>query len=601
VDAFNFRPILTPGKRFSTGAAALALQPDIMRHLIICREYPPVPNPPGGIGTYVTNIARLLAEAGEEVHVIGPRWAGAPAAVERSVDGRLTVHRVYGEHAANDDGAADMDPGTRALAGSTAWQQAFAWSAMLLAESLVEREEIDVIEGEEWEGALYFLQLRRALGLGPRRQPPCLIHFHSPTELIYQANEQPTGAPTYRLIVPMEQYCIGTADAWVCPSRFLARQAEAHYALPAGAVATIPLPMGSTPRVARDADVWARGPICFVGRLEPRKGVIEWVEAAIGAAQRDPTLAFDFVGADMAFAGGSSMRAYLESRIPAALRPAFRFHGSQPREAVLQFLARARAAVVPSRWENFPNTCVEAMASGLPVIVSPNGGMRELVDDGRTGWVADSASPAALAVALDRMLRLAPEELAAAGRAAADAVRTTCDNTRIVEQHLALRRAVGERGASRSRRLPPSYPWARGAPSRRPPAAPTAPERAGTVVVLALGDGLNFPARPDAGAVLAATTESIDAQDRPPAARVLVVDAPGMAYAGTAEAVDAARARGWRVVQTAAGEAGPAAAQAALGGAAPLGVLLVAPGPGSPPTSSRAASRCWRRTPRWGS
>ncbi len=51
-----------------------------MRHLIVCREYPPVPYPPGGIGTYVANIARLLAEAGEEVHVIGPRWAGAPEA-----------------------------------------------------------------------------------------------------------------------------------------------------------------------------------------------------------------------------------------------------------------------------------------------------------------------------------------------------------------------------------------------------------------------------------------------------------------------------------------------------------------------------------------
>lgn len=40
-----------------------------MKHLIICNEYPPTPRP-GGIGTYVKNMAHLLAEAGETVHVV---------------------------------------------------------------------------------------------------------------------------------------------------------------------------------------------------------------------------------------------------------------------------------------------------------------------------------------------------------------------------------------------------------------------------------------------------------------------------------------------------------------------------------------------------
>jgi len=44
-----------------------------MKHLIISREYPPS-QPQGGIGTNVENIARLLADSGETVHVIGQLW-----------------------------------------------------------------------------------------------------------------------------------------------------------------------------------------------------------------------------------------------------------------------------------------------------------------------------------------------------------------------------------------------------------------------------------------------------------------------------------------------------------------------------------------------
>ncbi|MGH7477896.1 MAG: hypothetical protein ACRELD_16660, partial [Longimicrobiales bacterium] len=68
-----------------------------MKQLIISREYPPAAYPPGGIGTYIHNIARLLAEAGETVHVIGERWKGAPLERDESYGGRLIVHRVARE------------------------------------------------------------------------------------------------------------------------------------------------------------------------------------------------------------------------------------------------------------------------------------------------------------------------------------------------------------------------------------------------------------------------------------------------------------------------------------------------------------------------
>jgi len=51
-----------------------------MKHLILCREYPPAPG--GGIGAYVWHISRLLAESGESVHVIAQAWEGAEGPLE---------------------------------------------------------------------------------------------------------------------------------------------------------------------------------------------------------------------------------------------------------------------------------------------------------------------------------------------------------------------------------------------------------------------------------------------------------------------------------------------------------------------------------------
>jgi glycogen synthase len=219
--------------------------------------------------------------------------------------------------------------------------------------------------------------------------------------------------------------------------------------LPSDRIRTIPYPLGFTPMVERPSRVWADGSICFVGRLEPRKGIVEWVDAASRVAQEDPTVHFDFVGAD-----AWELQSTLVAQLPRILRPRFRFHGSKTRAEIEPVLAGAKAAVVPSRWENFPNVCIEAMSSGLPVIVTRLGGMSELLEDERTGWLAPDMGVAGmadgLAVALRRCLAASPDQRASMGRAAAEAVREICDNERTVKAHIAFRADVARLGAQRS-------------------------------------------------------------------------------------------------------------------------------------------------------
>jgi glycosyltransferase involved in cell wall biosynthesis len=422
-----------------------------MKHLIISRELPPAAYPAGGIGTYVANIARLLAERGDTVHVVGERWEGAPKEREVLLDGRLILHRI---------GASDIPPipareaerareELRGLRETAFPQQWFAWSAAHLAERLVEQEGVDVIEAQEWEAPLYYFLLRRSLGLGPDRRPPCIVHLHSPSALIHHFNGPVTTPASLPWVTRMEAFCTRSADALLCPSRSLRAEAARLFQVAADAIEVIPLPVGFAPPIDRDPAVWTDGAICYVGRLEPRKGVIEWVEAATRIAREHPRVRFDFIGADI-----WNLQAPLAEMVGQDLAPRFRFHGPKSREEIAFYLAKAMAGVAPSRWENFPNVCIEAMASGLPVIATRCGAMAELIEDGRSGWLAEDAGVAgmadSLAEALRRCLATPPQQRAAMGRAAAERVRRICDNDAVVAAHQRFRAAVLARGARRS-------------------------------------------------------------------------------------------------------------------------------------------------------
>src|SRR5262245_7167620 len=119
-----------------------------MRHLLICPEFPPVAG--GGIGTYADTTARLLARRGERVHVIG-LGTGVRPRTESHEDGRLIVHRIPWS---------PQFRGARDLLGLPFRPKPFGWQAALLAERIVQEEQIDVIEAQEYQAPLYWFQVR---------------------------------------------------------------------------------------------------------------------------------------------------------------------------------------------------------------------------------------------------------------------------------------------------------------------------------------------------------------------------------------------------------------------------------------------------------
>ncbi len=75
------------------------------------------------------------------------------------------------------------------------------------------------------------------------------------------------------------------------------------------------------------------------------------------------------------------------------------------RDDVESILARSDIFVLPSNWEGFPLTVLEAMRAGLPVIASDVGGVREAVVDGVTGYLIPRDDARVLAERLRLLIR----------------------------------------------------------------------------------------------------------------------------------------------------------------------------------------------------
>jgi glycosyltransferase involved in cell wall biosynthesis len=145
-------------------------------------------------------------------------------------------------------------------------------------------------------------------------------------------------------------------------------------------------------------------PLVFTaGRLVRKKGFEYLIDAM--AMMPDPAPA-------LAIAGSGDLSDELQSRARAAgVAPRIRFLGNLAQDDVGRWFAAADVAVVPSirdsagNVDGLPNTVLEALASGTPLVATSAGGIGSVIEDGRTGLLVPERDPSALARTIGALLR----------------------------------------------------------------------------------------------------------------------------------------------------------------------------------------------------
>ena len=154
----------------------------------------------------------------------------------------------------------------------------------------------------------------------------------------------------------------------------------------------------------------------FVGSGFARKGL----DAAIGAlaASGEARIRLAVAGRDRAAARFAALAAAL------GLGERVRLLGG--REDLRPLYAAADCFILPTRYDPFPNSALEALAMGLPAIVGRRSGAAEIVRHGENGWICDPDDIPGLA----RLMREAASAVrdASARNAARNAARATAED-----------------------------------------------------------------------------------------------------------------------------------------------------------------------------
>ncbi|TAM52324.1 MAG: glycosyltransferase family 1 protein [Acidobacteria bacterium] len=138
---------------------------------------------------------------------------------------------------------------------------------------------------------------------------------------------------------------------------------------------------------------------CFVGRLETQKGIDTLVEAFA-------TLPVEALDLYLLVAGDGSLRSGLEEAVRGGGRND-RVRFLSFRKDVEKVLGASDIFVLPSRFEAMPIALIEAMAAGLPSVVTDVGDNAEIVGDAGLGLVVPPGDVGALARGIDALARAA--------------------------------------------------------------------------------------------------------------------------------------------------------------------------------------------------
>ena len=136
----------------------------------------------------------------------------------------------------------------------------------------------------------------------------------------------------------------------------------------------------------------ANDAIVLPGRLVKEKGHLDLIRALELLEGPCP---------EVVFAGDGPMRPTLEDRIKSSELPVT-ISGRLSHHEMLKTIRAARLVVIPSRYEGFGLTALEALALGRPVVSTTAGGLPEVM--GELGSLVPPADPSALALALSQAL-----------------------------------------------------------------------------------------------------------------------------------------------------------------------------------------------------
>jgi len=334
------------------------------------------------MNVYVRELVSALAQAGVKTMVYVRRWQdGLPDVVDVEPGFRV-VHVPAGP--------ADLpkEKLSEVVDEFTAW----------VGRDLRAVGSVDAIHANYWLSGLAGHSLKHQLDL------PLVSTFHTLARV-----KAETGDAEPQRRVDAETQVIACSDAILANCVAEADQLVELYGAPRERIELVPpgvdhafFSPGDRGGARLALGLGAEPVMLFVGRIQPLKG-LEVAIDALAALHRDDARLVVVGGPSGTEGDLEAARAHAHIA-ELGLSERVHFVEPQPHHLLSTYYRAADVCVVPSRSESFGLVALEAAACGTPVVAAAVGGLRTLVDDGRTGFLIDDRSPTAFAARIDELL-----------------------------------------------------------------------------------------------------------------------------------------------------------------------------------------------------
>lgn len=338
----------------------------------IAQVSPFLPSRAGGSVVYSTNLALQLRRRGHEVEFYAARTSPE--------DGAILKERQVAVHTRPSHGVAfGVNP-----------------MAYVLPDLL--KSNAEIIHAHSY---IYTTSNQAAIAARVRRRP-FVLHMHGATYQGHGIVDRKTSIALYLKEKVYDKtigrWTIGCADAIAAVSAFDMQQCREAFDVSLDRLHLIPNAV-DVEKFYPAADDGKEGPltVTFIGRLEEWKGAHSFIEIARRVHAEVPEAMFRVAGD-----GALLPQLVADSR---DLHDSITFLGEVSHGKVAELLRETAVLVLPSFIEGLPTVCLEALASGIPVVASDTGGTSEIIREGETGYLCPSADLDRFADRVVRLLR----------------------------------------------------------------------------------------------------------------------------------------------------------------------------------------------------
>lgn len=378
-------------------------QPTSLHIAYLTPEFVTEPKFDGGLANYLNRVTRYLREHSHrpEVFVLSDR--------NETIDHNgVPVHRVK---QIESSGWNLFRRGLRRSTGISLTMSTFVREgSRILAQALQrrhQRDPFDVVQGSDFYATGLFVPRNRSYSLVTR------LSYYAPA-----IREASHAAPTRdRLwMESLERQALRRSDRCYGPSRVIADVVQREVGVTVDVIRP-PAEIEVLPAEEDDAvyqqQLAGKVYLVFFGRVCRLKGALHLAESIAPVLAEQPHLHLAVIGREDPPGIVAEMRTQLGAAADRLIHIT-----RTPHTQLYPIIRRARAVVLPSLVDNFPNTCIEGMGLGKVVIGTREASFGELIDDGENGFLSSSQSAGDLRAVIRKTLALSESERQRMGSAA---------------------------------------------------------------------------------------------------------------------------------------------------------------------------------------